>query len=1033
MKKPNERPLWIRELFALALSFVMIVPICAMLTSEGIKYAHRREEEHLSIRTKRFEEIARNESRVFASAQEWYDRNLSANIRLMTDSLKTFATEAGYTGPELFSDAFVLTFQGENPVFPEEMGEVEAEISRALVEESVASGAMRTGRLVKKPGREDVVSPLDATDGDQAAGPEAYYLSFGKIADGLYFVDMTAEAEYRAYLAHYESIDYDALERADQVFNGNTILIGEQNGHMELMKSYGSIQKYQSLEEMGITGEQLRQEPDRLRINGVTYSCVYSHYEAESSETANMTMVQMLPIVTLGMKSLNCALAVCYTLGLSFVTMVVYMFAVRRCVRETVLTKGQAKRYSPRKLRIRMICAAVTGAIAVFAVACTLQGIGQIYVETKYGQDTLDTVIRQMNQLNAAEDDEDDHQQEEWYVHHGQRMVELLKAHEGFATKQTLQRWCDILNIDFIMLFDAEGNEILCNRDYSGFTLNRGLGSDPSDFRRLLLGIPSIIHDTSTDATTGLERQIIGVTLPLADDAHGALIMALVPGQVRSTGGPTDINAQLMTITTAETSCFIVDESSNVVIYSSDQSLDGSKILERGLTEKSLRDGYMDFGTIDDDDNYILTARNGNNIYYYTIKCKTLFRSVMKYGFIAAGLYLIGVVVLLLILFRGYTQEAYEGAATVRDPDDGVPSRWSGDLEGEDDEEEFETGRTFKIKFSRTTEQRLEDRARNSKLKELLQKLGKKVNWDDEEPEGKAGIVFRAGLVLLLIGWGDLIVKSNLTSKGYGTMANFLLRGDWVKGVNMFSVCSVILIISLAYLANVISTLALKLVSTFLTGKGKTLCRLIHNAIKYLSVFVSVYFMLQCFGFPIGTVIGSIGIVSLAVSLGARDMAADVLAGLSIVFEKSFEVGDIVQIGNAKGTVQEIGVRSTKLLTMENDLMTISNHSIDTILNLTRKLSWYTLKVKIPIDAPLEEIEAMLNRELPEIGNRCDRIVGELRYCGVEAFGSGKNNYGSAIILLIEGQCNQKDLYDVNLFVNREVLLLLRRKGIDIK
>jgi len=57
----------------------------------------------------------------------------------------------------------------------------------------------------------------------------------------------------------------------------------------------------------------------------------------------------------------------------------------------------------------------------------------------------------------------------------------------------------------------------------------------------------------------------------------------------------------------------------------------------------------------------------------------------------------------------------------------------------------------LKIKFSRTTEQRLEDRARNSKLKELLQKLGKKVNWDDEEPEGKAGNVFRTGLVLLLI------------------------------------------------------------------------------------------------------------------------------------------------------------------------------------------------------------------------------------------------------------------------------------------
>jgi small conductance mechanosensitive channel len=227
--------------------------------------------------------------------------------------------------------------------------------------------------------------------------------------------------------------------------------------------------------------------------------------------------------------------------------------------------------------------------------------------------------------------------------------------------------------------------------------------------------------------------------------------------------------------------------------------------------------------------------------------------------------------------------------------------------------------------------------------------------------------------------------------------------------------------------------LVLKLLSTFLLGKGQTLCKLIHNAIKYLSVFVSVYFMLQYFGFPIGTVIGSIGIVSLALSLGARDMAADVLAGLSIVFEKSFEVGDIVQIGNAKGVVQEIGVRSTKLLTMDNNLMTISNHSIDTIVNNTRKISWYTLSFKIPIDSPLEEIEAMLNRELPEISNRCDRIAGELRYCGVESFGSGMNQGMRTITLLIEGQCNERDLEDVNLYVNRELLLLLRREGIDIR
>ena len=153
MNKSNETPMWIRELFAIALALVIVVPICIVLTSEGIKYAQRRETEHSSIRTKLFEDISSNESRILASAEEWFDRNLSANVRLMTESLKTFASGEGYAGPELFSDGFVLAFEGERAVLPEGMDVADARITQALAEESVASGAMRTGRLVKQPGQ----------------------------------------------------------------------------------------------------------------------------------------------------------------------------------------------------------------------------------------------------------------------------------------------------------------------------------------------------------------------------------------------------------------------------------------------------------------------------------------------------------------------------------------------------------------------------------------------------------------------------------------------------------------------------------------------------------------------------------------------------------------------------------------------------------------------------------------------------------------------------------------------------------------
>ena len=89
-------------------------------------------------------------------------------------------------------------------------------------------------------------------------------------------------------------------------------------------------------------------------------------------------------------------------MALSFVTMLVYMFAVRRCVRDTVLTQGQANRYSPRKMRIRMISAAVTGTIAVFAVASILQGISQSTIRLSIGTEHIDDIIADLENGFAA-------------------------------------------------------------------------------------------------------------------------------------------------------------------------------------------------------------------------------------------------------------------------------------------------------------------------------------------------------------------------------------------------------------------------------------------------------------------------------------------------------------------------------------------------------------------------------------------------------------------------------------------------------
>ena len=111
--------------------------------------------------------------------------------------------------------------------------------------------------------------------------------------------------------------------------------MGERNGHMELLKLYGNIGDYKTLYEMGIEEAQLRAETKMLSVNGISYSCIYSHPESGWEDMDSVLMVQMLPIVTTSLKSLSRALAISYAMLLIFFTTIVYLFSVKRSVVET--------------------------------------------------------------------------------------------------------------------------------------------------------------------------------------------------------------------------------------------------------------------------------------------------------------------------------------------------------------------------------------------------------------------------------------------------------------------------------------------------------------------------------------------------------------------------------------------------------------------------------------------------------------------------------------------------------------------------
>ena len=78
---------------------------------------------------------------------------------------------------------------------------------------------------------------------------------------------------------------------------------------------------------------------------------------------------------------------------------------------------------------------------------------------------------------------------------------------------------------------------------------------------------------------------------------------------------------------------------------------------------------------------------------------------------------------------------------------------------------------------------------------------------------------------------------------------------------------------------------------------------------------IEIFGTLTVLGTDTNAMLASAGIVSLVIGLGARPLISDILAGLFIIFEGDFRVGDIItEKSNYRGRVQEIGIRSTKLL-----------------------------------------------------------------------------------------------------------------------
>ncbi len=127
-------------------------------------------------------------------------------------------------------------------------------------------------------------------------------------------------------------------------------------------------------------------------------------------------------------------------------------------------------------------------------------------------------------------------------------------------------------------------------------------------------------------------------------------------------------------------------------------------------------------------------------------------------------------------------------------------------------------------------------------------------------------------------------------------------------------------------------------------------------------------------GIAIGPILAALGVVGLAVGFGAQSLVKDFLAGIFLIVENQFRVGDIVRIGDASGVVEALNLRITQLRSVNGHLYTIPNGEIKMVENTTMKWSRAIVKVGVAYRSNIERVIEALHKAIEDL--KSDETVG---------------------------------------------------------
>ena len=287
-----------------------------------------------------------------------------------------------------------------------------------------------------------------------------------------------------------------------------------------------------------------------------------------------------------------------------------------------------------------------------------------------------------------------------------------------------------------------------------------------------------------------------------------------------------------------------------------------------------------------------------------------------------------------------------------------------------------------------------------------------------------------AGIIVLAVFAAITVVGYVFSGKIFGETSVFNASPTPVSIVNTLfqKIPALVHSIQIITIAWILSIVVRWLLERLLVknNRSKTIVKLINNFLKYLIAIIAIFLVLGAWGVDAATLLASAGIISIIIGLGAQSLISDILAGMFIVFEDEFRVGDIVIVDGWRGTVDEIGIRATRIIDWQGNIKIVNNSVISTIINQSKELSVTTCTISIGYDESIEKVELVIKNNMERLKKNIPEIVEGPYYKGVTALSA------SSVDLLFIATVKEDDYYIAQRALNRELKLIFDENGINI-